>query len=64
MSEIEASVPVRVSVRKPPATIYDIAKATGVSPSTVSRALNKPGRLKEATERRIRDAADELAIRT
>ncbi|MGO4298763.1 LacI family DNA-binding transcriptional regulator [Leifsonia sp. RAF41] len=63
MSEIEASVPVRVSVRKPPATIYDIAKATGVSPSTVSRALNKPGRLKEATERRIRDAADELGYR-
>lgn len=63
MSESEALAPVRPGARKPPATIYDIARATGVSPSTVSRALNKPGRLKEATERRIRDAADQLGYR-
>ncbi|OHV21346.1 hypothetical protein BBK14_26830 [Parafrankia soli] len=43
--------------RKPSATIYDIAKAVGVSPSTVSRALNKPGRINAKTEQRINDAA-------
>jgi LacI family transcriptional regulator len=53
----------RPAGRKPPATIYDVARATGVSPSTVSRALNKPGRLNEATERRIRDAAEALGYR-
>ncbi|THV28745.1 LacI family DNA-binding transcriptional regulator [Glycomyces paridis] len=46
-----------------PATIYDVARATGVSPSTVSRALNKPGRLSAATEQRIREAAAELGYR-
>lgn len=49
--------------RKPSITIYDVARATGVSPSTVSRALNKPGRINEATEKRIRAAADELGYR-
>lgn len=49
--------------RKPPATIYDIARLTGVSPSTVSRALNKPGRINVKTEKRIRDAAAELGYR-
>lgn len=48
---------------KVPATIYDVARATGVSPSTVSRALNKPGRLSASTERRIREAAAELGYR-
>ena len=63
MSDPEVTMPIRATARKPPATIYDVAKATGVSPSTVSRALNRPGRLKEATERRIRDAAAELGYR-
>ena len=63
MSESETLAAKRTSVRKPPATIYDVAKLTGVSPSTVSRALNKPGRLKAATEQRIRTAADELGYR-
>ena len=63
MGDSEATTPLRAAVRKPPATIYDVAKATGVSPSTVSRALNKPGRLKEATESRIRDAAAALGYR-
>jgi len=49
--------------RKPPATIYDIARLTGVSASTVSRALNKPGRINVRTERRIRDAAESLGYR-
>lgn len=46
--------------RKPAPTIYDIARTTGFSPSTVSRALSRPGRISVATERKIRDAADEL----
>jgi LacI family transcriptional regulator len=53
----------RTGERKAPATIYDIARLTGVSPSTVSRALNKPGRLNAQTERRIREAAAELGYR-
>ena len=44
-------------------TIYDIAKASGVSPSTVSRALSKPGRLSEETEKRIRSVAEQLGYR-
>jgi DNA-binding LacI/PurR family transcriptional regulator len=44
-------------------TIYDIARIAGVSPSTVSRALNKPGRLSAKTEKRIIDAASELNYR-
>ncbi|WP_062464232.1 LacI family DNA-binding transcriptional regulator [Demequina soli] len=41
-------------------TIYDIAELAGVNPSTVSRALNQPGRVSAATEARIRAAAAEL----
>jgi len=59
----DTAAPGRTVDRKAPATIYDIARLTGVSPSTVSRALNKPGRLNAKTERRIRDAAAELGYR-
>ncbi|HSN42628.1 MAG TPA: LacI family DNA-binding transcriptional regulator, partial [Propionibacteriaceae bacterium] len=31
------------------ATIYDVAKAAGVSPSTVSRAFSRPGRVSAQT---------------
>ncbi len=41
-------------------TIYDIARIAGVSPSTVSRALTRPGRLSPKTEERVRDAATRL----
>jgi len=44
-------------------TIYDIAEKVGLNPSTVSRALNSPGRTNAATEQRIRAAADELGYR-
>ncbi|WP_159989491.1 MULTISPECIES: LacI family DNA-binding transcriptional regulator [Rathayibacter] len=50
--------------RKPPTTIYDIAVAAGVSPSTVSRALTKPGRININTEKRIRAVAADLDYRT
>ncbi|WP_291527692.1 extracellular solute-binding protein [Bifidobacterium sp. UBA744] len=45
-------------------TIYDIAKAAGVSPSTVSRALSKPGRLSARTELKIHRVAEELGYLT
>lgn len=49
--------------RKGTATIYDVARLTGVSPSTVSRALSKPGRISIKTEARIRQVADEIGYR-
>lgn len=49
--------------RKGPATIYDIAQLAGVNPSTVSRALGKPGRVSAKTEAKIRAAAAELNFR-
>jgi LacI family transcriptional regulator len=63
MEQSDAATRNRNGDRKAPPTIYDIARLTGVSPSTVSRALNKPGRLNAQTERRIRDAAAELGYR-
>jgi LacI family transcriptional regulator len=45
---------------KPNATIYDIAKVAGVNPSTVSRALSKPGRVSAKTQKLIEDAAAQL----
>lgn len=45
-------------------TIYDVAEAAGVAPSTVSRALSKPGRLSEETTRHIRETADRLGYQS
>lgn len=41
-------------------TIYDIARLAGVNPSTVSRALSKPGRVSVKTQKLVEDAAAEL----
>jgi LacI family transcriptional regulator len=49
--------------RTPSATIYDIARETGLNASTVSRALNVPGRINAKTEKRVRDAASALGYR-
>ena len=46
------------------ATIYDIARIAGVAPSTVSRALSKPGRVSFQTAERIRKVADEIGYRS
>lgn len=63
-SEETASPAVPASRRgKPAATIYDIARVAGVNPSTVSRALSKPGRINVKTEERIQAAAKELNYR-
>jgi len=44
-------------------TIYDIAELAGVNPSTVSRALGKPGRISAATAKKVEDAAARLDFR-
>src|SRR5262249_41030870 len=41
-------------------TITDVAAATGVAPSTVSRALHNPGRVSAATRARVEEAARRL----
>jgi LacI family transcriptional regulator, repressor for deo operon, udp, cdd, tsx, nupC, and nupG len=45
------------------ATIYDVARAAGVAPSTVSRAFSRPGRVNAATAERIRQVAEDLGYR-
>ncbi|WP_159620563.1 LacI family DNA-binding transcriptional regulator [Ruania rhizosphaerae] len=44
-------------------TIYDVAAAAGVAPSTVSRAFSRPGRVRAETAERIRAVAAELGYR-
>jgi LacI family transcriptional regulator, repressor for deo operon, udp, cdd, tsx, nupC, and nupG len=44
-------------------TIYDVARAAGVAPSTVSRAFSRPGRVNAATAERFRRVADDLGYR-
>ena len=68
MSDIDSTdeqgvVPLRSRTTRPAPTIYDIAELAGVNPSTVSRALNKPGRISAKTEKLIRDAARTLNYR-
>jgi LacI family transcriptional regulator len=53
----------RMPRRSGVATIYDVAERAGVAPSTVSRALSKPGRINATTEAKIRQAAEELNFR-
>ena len=45
------------------ATIYDVAAAAGVSPSTVSRAFSRPGRVSAKTSAHIHQVAAELGYR-
>lgn len=46
-----------------PPTIYDVAQAAGVAPSTVSRAFARPGRVNSQTAERIRAAATAIGYR-
>lgn len=43
-----------------PVRITDVAALAGVSPGTVSKALNGTGNLKESTRKRIKEVADRL----
>ncbi len=45
-------------------TIYDVAKAAGVAPSTVSRTFARPGRVNAETAERIRQVAEHLGYRS
>lgn len=45
-------------------TIYDVARAAGVAPSTVSRAFSRPDRVNAETAERIREVAADLGYRT
>ena len=45
-------------------TIYDVARVAGVSASTVSRALSKPGRVSYKTAEHVRQVAEQLGYRT
>lgn len=45
-------------------TIYDVARAAGVSASTVSRAFARPGRVSHQTAQRIFMAAEEVGYRS
>lgn len=49
--------------RRKRVTIYDIAEAAGVAPSTVSRTFARPGRVNAETAERIRQVAEELGYR-
>lgn len=46
------------------ATIYDVARVAGVSPSTVSRTFSRPGRVSAATAQKIRAVAEQLGYRS
>ncbi|MDF2993687.1 MAG: LacI family transcriptional regulator [Microbacterium sp.] len=61
--DLPADIAARLRRRGGAATIYDIADLAGVNPSTVSRALSKPGRISAATEAKIRLAAERLHFR-
>jgi DNA-binding LacI/PurR family transcriptional regulator len=44
-------------------TVRDVASVAGVSPTTVSHALNGKGRVDERTRRRVEDAANRIGYR-
>lgn len=58
----EAAAPRTLRTTRRP-TIYDIAERVGLNPSTVSRALNKPGRINPETAARVQAVAAELGFR-
>jgi LacI family transcriptional regulator len=43
-------------------TIYDVAKLSGVSISTISRVLNAPDKVNSKTRKRVMDAIDQLGF--
>src|SRR4051794_5034515 len=46
------------------ATIYDVARAAGVAPSTVSRTFSRPGRVNAETAAHVHEVAAQLGYRT
>ncbi len=67
-SSASAQKPVDTAVKMPhsalkPISIHDVAARAGVSTATVSRVLNNPELVAEATSSRVRDAIDALGYR-
>jgi LacI family transcriptional regulator, galactose operon repressor len=56
-------VPQAIKGRRKATTIHDVAKETGVSPSTVSRAFSHPDRLSAATREHVLAVATRLGYR-
>lgn len=48
--------------RKKSPTIYDVAKLSGVSISTISRVLNAPDKVNSETHKRVMEAIDQLGF--
>ena len=48
--------------KKTPATIYDVADASGLSIATVSRVLNSSTRVSESSRRKVMEAIDKLGF--
>lgn len=48
--------------RETPATIYDVARLSGVSIATVSRVLNAPEKVSDATRRKVMAVINELGF--
>ena len=55
--------PVASTRNDPAPTVRDVAQLAGVSPGTVSKALNGQGQLREETRQRVLDAAEKLRFR-
>ena len=62
MPEVANAPSVQKMQRGP--SIYDVAKAAGVAPSTVSRAFSRPGRVNSRTAERVFAAAREVGYRS
>ena len=56
-------VPIDHPAREGPATIWDVARAAGVSVGTVSKALNGRGQLRQQTRQSVQSAAERLGFR-
>ncbi len=48
--------------RTPPPTIYDVARLSGLSIATISRVLNSPERVSEASRHKVMAAIDQLGF--
>lgn len=59
-SSLSAADPQQRQPSSHPVTIRTVAKEAGVSPSTVSRAFSRPGRVNALTAQKIRSVADKL----
>ncbi len=61
---LQGTIRSRTATMEKEVTIYDIAKNQGISPTTVSRALNNHPAVNEKTRKRIFDAAMEMGYQS